>query len=205
VALVPVFCDTCGTVFASDRILGGDMRVTLQRISIGPCPVCGGTGQVPDGVYDFIGDTIRVLNAPESSTEKLGRLAQIIEAGRTREAPAEQIVSELEEEAPELAPVIDVLVQQKPDPLRWLMLLLAIIGVLQRVGRHDISSDDIERLTHTVVEEIRQHPVTNPTDQPRHIRRQSERPRTGSARRPTEKRKKHGKAFGQKKRKKRRH
>jgi hypothetical protein len=211
-ALVPAFCESCGTTFASAGIFAGNARESsLKDMRIGPCPTCGGSGRVPDGVYDFIGDTIRVLSAPDYSRERLERLTEIIKEGRARGAVPEEVASHLQEEAPELAPVIDVFIQQKADPLKWIYLLLTIIGALLQAAALEgsLSDEDVERVNRGVVEELREHPSPPIDEKPRQAVLARHEPKDGSPQRPNRpraaKRKKTGKTYGQHKKKRRRH
>jgi hypothetical protein len=106
-AVVPVFCNNCGTLFATESLLGGDWRqVSFKNVGFGPCPVCAGTGQVLDGTYDLIGDTIRVLSAPEWSLERLGWLQERIAAARAGLVAPEAVVDEVAAASPELAALV---------------------------------------------------------------------------------------------------
>jgi hypothetical protein len=209
-ALVPVFCDNCGTIFATASFVGGDARgVSLDKARLGPCPTCGGRGRVPDGVYDFIGDTARALSAPRPSREQLEGLAKIIEDGRAREAPAEEIASQLQAEAPELEPVINAFIEQRPDPLRWIYLLQLIIGVLPQgvPPQEDPSDEDIERVSRGVVEELRERPAAAIPQQPEPAASGRQEPKSATPERPRRQRavkQKTGKTYGQRKKRRRR-
>jgi hypothetical protein len=50
-------------VFPSGIEVKNARNITMVGNTAGPCPVCGGIGEIPDGVYDFVGDTIRVVAA----------------------------------------------------------------------------------------------------------------------------------------------
>src|SRR5438445_812110 len=71
-----------------------------------PSRTCAQMGRVLDGTFEFIGDTINVLSAPEWSLEKLGWLQQRIEAAQRGQASPEQVVDEVAAEAPELRALI---------------------------------------------------------------------------------------------------
>lgn len=113
VALVPAVCRTCGTLFAASNILGGDARgISFSNVTVGPCPVCGGDGRIPDGTYDFLGDTIRVLAAPEHSRAGLERLLARATRIQQTQAPPEEIARTLGREFPELAPTVNVFIEK---------------------------------------------------------------------------------------------
>jgi hypothetical protein len=202
-AIVPVFCDNCRTVFAASGFIAGDARgLSLKKARLGPCPSCGGKGRVPEGVYDFMGDAARALGDPAQPPEKLESLSRIIEEGRSKRASSQEIARDLEAEAPSLQPVTETLAEPERDGTRWIALLSTVVSVLQRepVSARDGDGDaEAERVTRTVVEELREHPA---------IAAPSERSEGGSAppqgaRQRTGKRKKQAKTFGQGKKRRR--
>jgi hypothetical protein len=65
----------------------------LANIISGPCPKCGGYGHFPDGVYDFINDTIRIISAPQRTFEELSRLTEILVEAKEKQQ-SNKIVSE---------------------------------------------------------------------------------------------------------------
>jgi hypothetical protein len=73
----PVVCDTCGTIFLSPiEII--DSRVSFSGCTASPCPKCGGVGHIPDGIYNFIGNTIEFLGGPSRTVSELKRLKIIL-------------------------------------------------------------------------------------------------------------------------------
>lgn len=124
---LPAFCDSCGAIFPGFE--GGDAtNVGLYSVSA-ECPLCGGVGHIPDGVYDFVGDTIHVLSAPQRTRDELSRLATILEGARSSDASPEAVSQEIREEIPELASLVDPLrsSQRRAEWTQYLGLLLMII------------------------------------------------------------------------------
>lgn len=58
------FCDTYGTVFSSGIFVENPTNMSFAGNRLGPCPHCGGMGHVPDGVFNFIGNTIKSCLRP---------------------------------------------------------------------------------------------------------------------------------------------
>lgn len=203
-AIVPVFCDNCRTVFAASGFIAGDARgLSLKKARLGPCPSCGGKGRVPEGVYDFMGDAVRALGDPAQPPEKLARLSQIMDEGRSRHASSQEIARDLEAEAPSLQPVTETLAEPERDGTRWIALLSTVVSVLQRepASTPDGEGDDAEaeRVTRTVVEDLREHPaIAAPSE-----RSQGRNGPPPGARQRTGKRKKLAKTFGQGKKRRR--
>ena len=98
---IPAFCDTCGTAFPSGLFFEKALKVTLYGNVSGPCPSCGGMGHVPDGVFNFIDNTIEILSAPQRTVEELTRLVQIIHEAKAKQQSNEQVVAQIREELPE--------------------------------------------------------------------------------------------------------
>lgn len=155
IAVVPVFCDNCGTLFATESLLGGDWRqVSFENVGFGPCPVCGSTGRVLDGTYDFIGDTIRVLSAPEWSLERLGWLQERIAAARAALVAPEAVVDEVVAASPELAALVRPLLQKGWKALQILVTILAIVTFVQSQANPAATPGDIDRAVQSIVETV---------------------------------------------------
>jgi hypothetical protein len=133
---VPAVCDDCGGVFASGLVADESTDITIIGFRT-TCPYCGGSGGIPDGSYDFIGDTIQVLAANPYSRERLERVRTILDELRSAGSnTSEEVVAALEEEAPELARIVrDHLVPRTPADLYALLtLLLGIVTLILKRG-----------------------------------------------------------------------
>jgi hypothetical protein len=156
---VPAICRDCGAVFAAPNIFQGEaLNVTMIGNTVSPCPRCGGTGEIPDGVYDFVGDTIRVVANSGYSRQQLERLAALVAQARGARTPAAEVVATLEREAPELSELAKrLLVPKTPADLAgWLMLLLMVLQIFLARPSPDISEKEVERLTEQAVERATQ-------------------------------------------------
>jgi len=60
---VAAFCDSCGAVFKSGKVLEIGTEEQFVGNSAGPCPVCIRMGHIPGGVLSFLGSTIEILSA----------------------------------------------------------------------------------------------------------------------------------------------
>lgn len=126
----PAFCDSCDTVFDSGFYFEQNANVTLKGNTGGRCPKCGGIGHVPDGVFNFVGNTIQVLSAPERTIEELTRLARIIHRAKANDETREQVASHIEKELPSLAGFVKLLPHNKIELYGLLALILPIILAL---------------------------------------------------------------------------
>jgi len=71
---LPAFCDSCGTIFPSGIVVENSNNITINNVESGPCPNCKSTGHIPDGIYNVIGKTIEILNAPNNSSNQIMKL-----------------------------------------------------------------------------------------------------------------------------------
>jgi hypothetical protein len=170
---VPAICRTCGTVFPSGIFAENSRDITFTGCTAGPCPRCGGMGEIPDGVYDFVGDAVRAVAASDYSLERLERIAALVAQARAAGIPAAEVVATIEREAPELAAVARrLLVPKTPaDLIAWLTLLLMVLQLHLASGhRSQPTEADIERLTERAVERA----IEQPAHRARDARQQSE-------------------------------
>lgn len=75
---MPAFCDNCGAVFGSGFVFENCIDVTLSGNRVGPCPSCGGTGHVPDGVYDITANAINLLHGTIKTVQQLQQLSALL-------------------------------------------------------------------------------------------------------------------------------
>lgn len=132
---VPAFCDTCGAVFGSGVFVNNATNITFVENRAGPCPVCGGMGHIPDGVFDFVGNTIEILSAPKRTFDELSRLAKILHEAREKKQTPEQVAKTIRKEAPELAHLADVLPKTRVELYSFLALIIAVITLLTQGGQ----------------------------------------------------------------------
>jgi len=124
---VPAFCDTCGTVFNSGFFVENATNITFKGNRSGPCPNCGGMGHIPDGVFNFIGNTIEILSAPERTVAELTRFAEILREAKEKSETREQVVSRIEKEIPSLSGLINLLPENKSELYGFLAVVLAAV------------------------------------------------------------------------------
>ena len=125
----PAFCDNCGAIFPSE--IGGENSTNITYINCSsPCPYCGGKGSIPDGVYNFTGDVIRLLSGPQKTVEQLQRLAKIITAARESSEEPSQTFEKIKREAPELRSIVDILPTTRIELYAFLTLIVIAISVI---------------------------------------------------------------------------
>src|SRR5450830_1236996 len=101
--MLPAFCDTCGTVFGSGVVADTATNTTFSGNRSGPCPKCGGMGHIPDGVFNFIGNTIEILRVPARTVAELTHLAKILREAQEKSQTKGEVSARIERELPSLA------------------------------------------------------------------------------------------------------
>jgi hypothetical protein len=153
---MPAVCLTCGTIFPSGLVVQNYV-VQLEGNVAGPCPQCGGTGHIPDGLFEFVGSTIRVLAAPEQSVDALRRLQVIIEDARRKRTSPQQVAEAVEKQSPALG----ALIQQRVIPrnptefyafLTFLIMAITLVLSLKQQPQ-EITNIDVERQVVQVIED----------------------------------------------------
>lgn len=123
---VPAFCGTCGAVFRSGIVVEKFTDETPAGNSGAPCPVCGRMGNVPGGVFNFLGNTIEILSAPQRTTDELTRLVEILsEASEKRESP-DVIVEVINGELPGLSGLADLLPKTRAGLNSYISMTVAV-------------------------------------------------------------------------------
>jgi SEC-C motif len=132
---VPAFCDKCGAVFGSGFVADNSTNMTFVGNRAGPCPACGGMGHTPDGVFNFVGNTIEILSAPQRTVEELSRLAKIIGEAKGKNRSPEQVSETIRNEIPELTSFADSLPKTRTELYAFLTLAMSAITLLTQCGQ----------------------------------------------------------------------
>lgn len=150
---VPAVCDNCGAIFASAIEATNSKNISFSNCTAGPCPACGGMGHIPDGVYNFIGNTIELLSGPGRTVSELERLANILKAARDNGASLDQVKSEIQKNMPELSSLKDMLPKNRSELYAFLALILSVISILLS---QIASNKPIEVAVHNVINNVYQ-------------------------------------------------
>lgn len=126
---IPAFCDTCGAVFRSGIVVKNSTNITFAGNRAGPCPACGGTGHIPDGVFNFIGNTIEILSAPKRTVDELSHLTNILREAKEKQRSPEEVAEKIREELPELSGLADLLPKTRAELYAFLALIVAVIAL----------------------------------------------------------------------------
>jgi len=155
-AYVPVICDNCGTLFAVSNIIGGTGIATFAGSTVGPCPVCGKSGRIPDGTYEFAHDTLKLLQGPQRTKDELRRFAQILRNVVEGDTSIEQAQTTILHEMPNLAALTEELAKIRNAQLRmfWIKVILTAVSLLLASQNVDIHIDIHDVINATIEQQI---------------------------------------------------
>lgn len=130
-AMAPGVCDECGAIFGAEILTGArGHNIQLGGARIGPCPSCGGIGSVPEGTFDLVDDTLRVVKAAVIDETAFNAIIEVLEDRAAGKATDQEVIAQVNDTVPELASTVkDYLA--KSDPAAWLALLASILMILQ--------------------------------------------------------------------------
>lgn len=122
-------CDQCSRPFPSGIMAENVRSLTIQNVGGDPCPYCGQNGRVPDGIYDVVDETIKVLLTSSDSSRAFERLSQVLsDLKNSGERNTDKLAEKIEQDAPEFSSVAKLIKRVKNlTAYEWLSLLLAII------------------------------------------------------------------------------
>jgi hypothetical protein len=138
--ILPAFCDDCGVAFPSGFVVTGEVvGLSMAGNTSGPCPRCGGKGHLPDGVFNFTGQTIEIVSAPGRTIDELARFADILRKARESGASPDATAREIRENTPNFAGVADLLPKNRQDWYAFLTLLMTIVALAMQLMKHSES------------------------------------------------------------------
>ena len=93
--------------------------------------MCGGMGRVPDGIFNFIGNTIEILSAPQRTFSELSRLQSILKEAASKSETKEVVATRISKELPALSMLVKLLPNNKSELYGFLSVVLAAIPFFQ--------------------------------------------------------------------------
>jgi hypothetical protein len=161
--VAPAICDKCGTIFPSGFAFEKGASATIVGSKSGPCPNCGGMGSIPDGLYEFVGETLNIVSS--WTPERIQSLTAALETARNAPNPraaAEAVIAENED----LLGIAKKLLIPRDAGQFWgfvaaLLALLALLNACQ-------TDPSITVNEQTVIETVISNPPPKPApDRPR--------------------------------------
>ena len=155
-AKIPVVCDFCKTFWITENIFGGDWKnITFVNTKVGPCPNCGKHGRIPDGTYDFIGNTIELVGGPSSTVADLNRLEEILRNARAAGLGSEKLEEKINEDLPSFSQLANLLPRTRGELYAFIAIILTVIGLALQAKSNNKSPDiTINQVINNVTNEI---------------------------------------------------
>jgi hypothetical protein len=143
-AVMPAFCDSCGTAFPSGfDVSAGSILVGNKS---GPCPNCGDMGSVPDGLVSFIGDTLKMLPVPGDSIDEYKKFSEFLKSSHKLRIPEKTFREKIEKDHKQFVFVTRFIGNKPSDFYTFIQALVAIIGLCIQVyevkGRYEPPSTE---------------------------------------------------------------
>jgi hypothetical protein len=151
---IPAVCDNCGTLFPSPIEAGKSAKLTFVECKAGPCPRCGSYGHIPDGVYDFIENTIRLFSESRKKSE-LERLARILRKARDEGASLDQIGTSIQKEAPGISSLKDLLPKSRSDLYAFLSIVISLISLILQMKCPDHPKVEVNQVVNVIYQDTR--------------------------------------------------
>lgn len=177
-ANLPAVCDYCGAIFESGFSFSGTGTFFSLGGKSGPCPRCGGTGSVPDGVYSIIEGLINELSEMRHSRVDLQNLADLLEENKSNQEV--DIKEQIEEKAPEFSGLLKYLPQTREERINYVFFIvstiLAILGLLQSSSSTtNITNINVEQVINNIYqsEDTRGYPFGSVTQDKEHYENKS--------------------------------
>lgn len=114
-------------------------------------------GHVPDGVFNFIGNTIKILSAPERTVSELLGLATLLREARAKGENREQVAARIEKELPSLSILGKLLPANKNELYGFLGVVIAAVSLYTQSGDRP-PSQTVVNVTQIVQQITTEHP-----------------------------------------------
>jgi SEC-C motif len=148
-ASIPVVCDSCGRLFLATRLIGGpgSARITFINTRVRGCPYCGGTGHIPDGVYELAQGVVRYLGDAGLSSVELRTLQTVLTQATQDNTAPDDVAAKVRDRVPNAVGLLTFLKSPSGVALAaWLTFLVVLIGVLIAHADAQLTPAEIEQI-----------------------------------------------------------
>jgi hypothetical protein len=142
-------------------------EIRIEDVTVGPCPVCGGIGHIPDGIYSATTDTISIVATTAKSAQALSRLMGILQRARDQHANADELAEALEHED-DLKPVAAVVrrLPRKLDIKYWIGIAIAVVALFEGQATDSKVSQIGSEVDQIYAQVLAQHQSAGPSPSP---------------------------------------
>lgn len=142
---IPAVCGNCGTVFPSGIYVEDGATAVMFEGNRSSCPVCGEWARIPNGLFNFVNNTIEVVQGPDQTLEDLQKFDAILRDLQDRGASADEVQETIRTQAPQFASLMDLMPRNRAELYAFLALLLTAIQALQSATSGvDIDIQDVD-------------------------------------------------------------
>jgi hypothetical protein len=138
---IPAICNTCGTIFES-FVDVKSINNTFTNCSSGPCPKCGGMGDIPNGVYSAVSETILEFTSGDISKLQLKKFLSILESAKDEKTETNELAKSIRTQTPELKKISDILPKTRQELYLFLTLIITIIYLF--LDQPSITNNDVD-------------------------------------------------------------
>ncbi|KVD52114.1 SEC-C metal-binding domain-containing protein [Burkholderia ubonensis] len=152
---VLAYCPTCKAHFEVRGIVGyapgAQFKVKFTGSSYKPCPGCGGTATIVDGVYELVDDLVRFITHASPSAEDLRHAQEVLQ----RPGEEKELVAQLEQEVPVLKGILGFC-EKYQALMNPIAIITSVIGIAVSVvlAQGSISDKDAERIAAQAVASV---------------------------------------------------
>lgn len=150
-ARIPAICENCNTIFPSGVNLGNSARnISFVNCLAGPCPNCGGSGRILDGVYNAVGNAIEAF-VGQQRIDDLKQLLEVLREGKRHRLEREEIITNIKQTTPEMSKLGDCLPKTRMELYTFIGIIIAIIGMLIACGKKYFTKDELTQHTEVTI------------------------------------------------------
>ncbi len=156
---IPAVCSTCSSLFFAPNLVGGAGQVEFHGSMLSPCPVCGGVGDIIDGVYNAATNTARLIISSATKPQQLKALEAIFLAAKKNKLSLDQINGRVQEKVPELQSISDWVPKTRMELYTFIGIVLALITYISTTtfnfkdSNNSVSEDKVKELIDRAVKE----------------------------------------------------
>jgi len=155
-ARVPAICPDCKTVVPS-KINIRSKNDVIEGCTAGPCPKCGATVVILDGVYSAVDDALQVLVGSQS-IDLLRQLRDILQEAKKENLEPAKVRDKIREASPELKSIADCVPKTRSDLYAFLSLLILLLTSLIQSGKNNYSMQEVNNYFETTINNVYQLP-----------------------------------------------
>lgn len=155
---IPAVCGSCGTLFYAPNLVAGFGTVEFRNSRVGPCPVCGGYGDIIDGIYNAATNTAQLLISSDAKPHQLRKLHEIFLSAQRQQLSREEIQEKVKSELPELQSLKDWLPETRNELYTFVGIILALITLITTTAlgvaqlNNNVSGQDVQQLVDNAIQ-----------------------------------------------------